>query len=189
MPIVLKDGAGTGKTAQVNSKNQLEVRAVTEPRLHENSVEDGQVYVVSTNGFIAINTLNTETACLYTKNTSTTKRFIINRVRTCGNQIQKVVMYKNPTAGTIISNATAGQNTNMNFSSSNSAELTTYKGADTYTFTNGTHVAQHINNIGHSTEETSDALILGPNDSFGITFELAASGLVCAAMEGFFETL
>lgn len=189
MGIVIKDGSGKGYEAKVDSGNRLETKALTEVAMHDKSVVDGQVYYVTTNGFIDINTLNTETAILYTKNTSTTKRFIVNSIRTCGNQVQKILMYKNPTAGTIIDNATAGQNTNANFSSSNSADLTTYKGADTYTFTDGTHLGNHVNNIGHSTEKTGDAVALGPNDAFGITFELAASGVVCAAIEGYFETI
>ncbi len=189
MSIVIKDGAGTGREAQVDEKNRLKTLAVSELQMHEISANDGDVYYISTSGFIDINTLNTETAILYTKNTSTTKQFVINSIRTCGNQVQKILMYKNPTTGTIIDNATAGQNTNANFSSSNTPSLTTYKGADTYTFTNGTHLGNHINNIGHSTEKTGDAVILGPNDSFGLTFELANSGVVCAALEGYFETI
>jgi hypothetical protein len=189
MALVIKDGAGTGNEAKVDANNRLNTKAVSEETLHDNSISDAEVYYVTTLGFIDINTVNTETAILYTKNTSTTKRFVINSIRTCGNQVQKVIMYKNPTAGTIIDNATAGQNTNANFSSSNSPSLTTYKGADTYTFTNGTHLGNHINNVGHSTEKTGDAVIVGPNDSFGLTFELAASGVVCAAIEGYFEVI
>ena len=189
MAIVIKDGTGSGKEAQVDSKNRLKTQALSEPAMHEISSKEGDVYYISTNGFIDINTLNTETAILYTKNTSTTDQFVINSIRTCGNQIQKILMYRNPSTGTIIDNATAGQNTNAKFSSSNTPSLTTYKGADTYTFTDGTHLGNHINNVGHSTEKTGDAIILGPNDSFGLTFELAASGVVCAAIEGYFETV
>jgi len=189
MGIVLKDGTGAGNEAKVDTSNRLHTQALTEAAMHEKSSIDGDVYFVSTNGFIDINTLNTETAILYTKNTSTTDQFVINSIRTCGNQVQKILMYRNPSTGTIIDNATAGQNTNANFSSSNTPSLTTYKGADTYTFTDGTHLANHVNHVGHSTEKTGDAIILGPNDSLGITFELAASGYVCAALEGYFETV
>lgn len=189
MSIVIKDGLGRGNECGVDGDGKLETRAVVEQDMKENSVKDSQVYFVSTNGFVDINTLNTETAILYTKNTSQVNRFVINSIRTCGNQIQKVIMYRNPTAGTIVSNATAGKNTNANFSSSNTPTLTTYRGADTYTFTDGIHLEQHINNTGHSSEKTGDAIILGPNDSFGLTFELASSGVVCAALEGYFEEI
>lgn len=189
MAIVIKDGSGTGKEAKVDSKNRLSTLAISEQQMHDISSSEGDVHYVSTLGFIDINTLNTETAILYTKNTSTTKQFVINSIRTCGNQIQKVLMYRNPSTGTIIDNATAGQNTNANFSSSKTPSLTTYKGADTYTFTDGTHLGNHINGVGHSTEKTGDAVILGPNDSFGLTFELANSGVVCAALEGYFESI
>jgi hypothetical protein len=189
MALVIKDGSGGGKEAKVDEKNRLSTKSVIEENMHDNSISDAQVYYVTTLGFIDINTVNTETAILYTKNTSTTKRFVVNSIRTCGNQVQKVILYKNPTAGTIIDNAVAGKNTNANFSSSNTPDLTTYKGADTYTFTDGTHLSNHINNVGHSTEKTGDSVLLGPNDTFGLTFELAASGTVCAAIEGYFEAI
>lgn len=189
MAISLKDGTGKGYEVQIASDGRMSTRAVSETSLHANSVEDAQVYSVGTSGFIAINTLNTETGCLYIKNTSTSKRFMLHSVRTCGNQVQKVKMYKNPTTGTLISNAVAGHKVNLNFSSSNTPDLTVYKGADTYTITDGTLIGQHINNVGHSIEATADALIIGPNDSLGLTFELAASGVVCANLEGFFEVI
>jgi hypothetical protein len=189
MAIKIKDGTGKGYEVQVDSQNRMLAKAVIEENMHDTSVKNGDVYYITTDGFIDINTLNTETAILYTKNTSTTKRFVIHSIRTCGNQVQKVVMYRNPSTGTIVDNATAGRNTNANFSSSNTPSLTTYKGADTYTFTNGTLLGQHVNNVGHSTERTADGVLLGPNDSFGLSFELAASGLVCAALEGYFEEI
>lgn len=183
----IEDGTGTGKFAAVTTDNRLQVDAKTSSELHEVSYAEGQVFMLSTGSFINITTTGTETGIFYVKNTSSTKFLIINAIRTCGNQIQKVTFYKNPTGGTLISAATAGQSTNFNLSSSNTSDCTIYKGANGSTVSGGTWFGQHINNVGHSTFHTSDALILGKNASFAITFELASAGDVCVAVEAYFS--
>lgn len=183
----LEDGKGSGKVAEVSDKNRLLTQSAASTEMHENTQNEEQVYMFSTNGFIAINTLNTETGIMYVKNTSATKNLFIHDIRTCGNQVQKVVIYKNPTGGTLISNATAGASCNLNFKSSNTPEANIYKGADGSTISSGTHLGQHINGVGHSNISTGDSILLGRNDSIGISFELAASGVVCAAISGYYE--
>ena len=183
----IEDGKGSGKLAQVDSTNRLSVDAKTHSEVHDIATEDGQVYMFSTNGFITISSTGTETGILYIKNTSATKFLVINAIRTCGTVVQKVKFYRNSTAGTLISGASNGQITNTNFTSSNAAEATCYKGTNGSTLTDGTHLGNHINGIGHSTVYADDAIILGRNDTFSITFELASSGDVCAAVVGYFS--
>ena len=183
----IEDGTGTGKLARVDSTNRLEVDAQTHSKLHDVSIDEGQVYMFSTGGFINMTTTDAKTGILYIKNDSATKFLIIHSIRTCGEQIQKVLLYKNSTTGTLISGATNGQVTNLNLASSNAPEATCYKGSATTTLTDGTILANHVNNIGHSTVKTEDALILGKNDSLSITFELATAGEVCVAVEGYFS--
>jgi hypothetical protein len=185
---ILEDGVGTGNKAKVDSDNRLLTKSTMQSNLAFNSTDEDlqECYIFSTGGFISITTTDTETGVFYVKNTSETKKLILSTIRTCGNQVQKVVMYKNPTGGTLVTDQTAGQATNLNFTSANEAAASTYKGADGKTVTGGTHLGQHINNTGHSTEKTQDALILGRNDSFAITFELAVAGTVCVAVEGYF---
>lgn len=183
----IEDGSGTGKYAAVTTNNKLKVDAETHSELHDISIVEGQVYMFSTGGFVNITSTNTETGILYIKNDSATKYLIIHSIRTCGEQIQKVLLYKNSSAGTLISGATNGQITNLNLSSSNASEATCYKGANGSTVTDGTIIGNHINNVGHSTIHTQDALILGKNDTLTITFELATAGEVCAAVEGYFS--
>ena len=183
----IEDGKGTGKVAQVDTNSRLLTQSASSTELHENSIKDEEVYMFSTGSFIDINTLNTETGIMYVKNTSSTKNLYIHDIRTCGNQVQKVTFYKNPTGGTLVTDETAAQSTNLNFKSSNSSDASVYKGADTKTVTGGTWVGQHINQVGHSNVQTGDALVLGRNDSLAVTFELAASGVVCAAITGYYE--
>jgi hypothetical protein len=182
----ISDGKGSGQEAQV-SLNRLLTQAAASTELHENSITDAQVYMFSTGAFISLTTTGTETGILYIKNTSTTKNLFIHEIRTCGDVAQKVTFYKNPTGGTLVTDETAGQSTNLNFTSSNSADATIYKGADAKTVTGGTWLGQHINHIGHSNNQTGDALVLGRNDSLAITFEVASAGDVCVAIVGYFE--
>ena len=183
----IEDGTGTGKLAKVDVSNRLGVDAQVHSKLHDVSIEEGQVFMFSTGGFINMTTTDAKTGILYIRNDSATKYLIIHSIRTCGEQIQKVLLYKNSSTGTLISGATNGQVTNMNLGSSNLPEATCYKGSATTTLTDGTIIANHINHIGHSTVHTQDALILGKNDTLSITFELATAGEVCAAVEGYFS--
>ena len=183
----LQDGTGSGKFAGVTTDNRLQVDARTFSEVHDKSINEAQVYMFSTGAFINITTTGAETGVLYLKNTSSTKFLILSSIRTCGDVIQKVTFYKNPTGGTLISGATAGQTTNLNLSSSNTADVVNYRGANGSTITGGTWLGQHINHVGHSTLETKDAIVLGKNSSFAIAFEVATSGDVCAAIEGYYS--
>ena len=141
----------------------------------------------SSGEFTSITTTGTETGIFYLKNTSETRNLFINAIRTCGTVAQKVTFYKNPTGGTLITDETAAQATNLNFTSSNSASADVYRGADSKTVTGGTWLGQHINHVGHSTVDTSDALVLGRNDSLAVAFELASAGEVCVAIVAYYE--
>jgi len=141
----------------------------------------------STGAFISLTTTGAETGIFYLKNTSTTKSLFIHDIRTCGDVVQKVTFYKNPTGGTLVTDETAAQSTNLNFTSSNTPDATVYKGADAKTVTGGTWLGQHINHVGHSNVSTGDALVLGRNDSLAVTFEVASAGDVCVAIVGYFE--
>ena len=183
----IEDGTGTGKLAGVSKVNRLKVEAASHPEVHDKSLEEGQVFMFSTGGFVSITSTGTETGVIYIKNDSATKYLIINSIRTCGDQVQKILMYKNSTAGTLISGASNGQITNLNLSSSNASEATCYKGSNGSTVTDGTIIGNHINHTGHSTVNADDALILGKNDSLTITFEVASAATVCAAVVGYFS--
>lgn len=183
----IEDGTGTGRAAKVEENNRLLTQAAASSELHENSLKEEQVYMFSSGEFTSITTTGTETGCFYVKNDSSTKKLILSSIRTCGTQLQKVTFYKNATGGTLITDQTPAQSTNLNFTSSNSSESTVYVGANAKTVTGGTWFGQHINHVGHSSIDTRDALILGKNDSLSVTFEVAVAAEVCVAIEGYFE--
>jgi hypothetical protein len=187
MSYIIQDGSGTGYKAAVDTSQRLQALATIQIENKFVSENDGQAYIFSTNGFITISTTDTETGIFYVKNTNQDKKLYISRIRTCAEQVHKVILYKNPTGGTVISDQTTGTKTNMNLGSANVAQADVYKGADGKTLSGGTHLAQHINGVGHSSESFNDAIILGTNDSIGITFELGTAGDCCVAVVGYYQ--
>lgn len=183
----IEDGGGSSRAAKVNENQHLEVESTTRKAFAEISKADGLAYVISHGDFIALTTTGTETGILHFKNTSTTKAFYIESIRTCGTVAQQWKLYKNSTAGTLITDQTAGAANNLNLQSENTIEGTVYKGANAKTVSGGTMLAHHINAIGHGTEVFDGALILGTNDSIQLSVEVASAGDVCCRIIGFYE--
>lgn len=184
--MILEDGAGTGNKQKVKN-NRAHTTAFSIPRFSDISETEEDAFLICTNGFIPISTLDTETGILYVKNTSTTKHLHIQNVRACGNGVQKWKLYKNPTTGTLISGATNAPRINLKFSNDNAPDATAYVGADGSTVTNGSLMDNFINNAGHSVEIFDGALILERNDTIALTVECSATTDICARILVFFE--
>ncbi len=174
----IKDGTGHGYLAKVDSANRLNVFGVTETFLREISTDFEQSYYLAT-GFVDLTTTGSDNAILYFKYTGRNKLAIFS-IRTCGTATQQWTLLKNPTDGTIVSNASAGTATNLVLASANTLTGTIYKASgDGKTFTNGTAMAQWINETGHSISELDGALILAQNESFGLTCRMSVALTCC----------
>jgi hypothetical protein len=184
--MIIHDGAGSSKKAKVDNNFRLLVDAKSSSEMHWNSKSEGETYDFSTGDFISITSTDTETGIFYLKNTSTTKNLVIHSIRTCAEAAHKLKIYKNPTTGTLISGAVDAVETNLNFTSSNTADAIAYKGAEGTTIS-GTVMTQHINNTGHSIIDFDGSFLLGPGNSFAVSFELAAAGDCCIRCIGYFE--
>lgn len=144
MPETIRDGTGTSYEAKVDPKNQLHTRAVSTP-VGVQAAIDGRAYNLNT-GKIAVT--SGTSAILYFYNGESTD-FVIEAIAfgvTNGSptDIGEVFFINNPTAGTIISNATDGDmKQNRNAGSSNALLTTTkfYKGVDGATATGGSAAA------------------------------------------------
>lgn len=180
-------GGRNNTKLEINEEGKALVKSTSNSIAHDISKDEGEVYSYSTGGFISITTTGTETGVFYLKNDNSLKNLHIHSIRTCGDQIQKIKIYKNSTTGTLISDQVVGGTGNLNFTSKNEPSSTCYKGANGKTVTDGTLSGQHINNTGHSNELMDGALILGKNDSITITFELAVAGDVCVRVIGYYE--
>lgn len=164
--------------AQVKSNQKLAVEAVTVTRAAYFADVEDESYLLATGGFISLTTTDTETGLLYLKYTGT-GHLHLTSIRTCGTAANKWLMYKNPTGGTLISNAVAATVTNTKLESSNTLSCTFYKGVDGDTISGGTVMENWINAVGHSTENFGGALILAKNDSIGLSVEVSSAADVC----------
>ena len=140
MSDYIQDGTGTGYRAEVDDKNRLRTLSIAQSSGTQAAL-DGDLYNVNTE---TINlTSDSASSLLYLKNTDTVP-WIIDRVfynaavSTGGTSDFLAEIVANPTAGTLISGATATTPHNLNFSSTKTLGGLAYKGAEGSTITDGT---------------------------------------------------
>ena len=136
----LDDGSGGGYKAKVDENFRLHTEAVTRDTLRE-AVYRGKGFNFNT-GSMTLTTAN-ESAVGYLKYDGA-EPFVIEEIlfilgaSTGGSGEGTATIYKNPTAGTIITNAVPVEvASNRDFSSQISVEGDLYKGAEGYTTTGG----------------------------------------------------
>ncbi len=170
----------TSQGGKINKNGQQvgQVEIHTESREHS---EEGVAFWLAT-GFIALSTTGSFNAVFYLKNTSETKNIHIGKLRTCSNQICEWKMAHTITAGTLLTDATAALQMNLNVGATTPLTANVYKGADAKTMT-GTEVPTWINNVGHSQPDFEGSLILKPTSSIGFSVKPAAAGDVCLTIE------
>jgi len=172
MTTVIKDGTGTGNTAQVDTKSRLRAFATTETGGTE-AAFSGDLYNVNT-GTISLTSAN-ESALLYMKNTDTVS-WVFNRIfynagpSTGGGGDFKADVVANPSTGTLISAGSALVAHNLNFGSSKVLTSTTLKGAEGSTVTDGiVRVSTIIPASGTRVLISFDSIILEPGSSIAVT--------------------
>lgn len=147
------DGTGTGKRAKVDQNSQIHTVAITQTETQD-AVDKGDAYNINT-GTIGL-TSTTASGVLYFKNDEDSP-FIIDAIAVgIDNQGTQagaciITLIRNPTAGTLITGASAvDMNQNRNFGSSKTLKSTTltYKGAEGNTVTDGDDIAIFYQNVG-----------------------------------------
>ena len=179
------DGKGRGYEAEVNSDNKLQTFSVSQTEMTNISQKDGDAFMFATANHIDIPIADTVYGVFYLKNTSETKDLYIESVRTCSTAVNLWNLYKNPTTSTVIDDQTAGVKNTLNFTSASTADADVYQGTGT-NFTGGSLLENWVNNIGHSAEQYGGAIILGKNDSIGVSAKLKASGDACVRVVGYY---
>jgi hypothetical protein len=122
----IQDGTGSGKRVKVDSNNQIHTTSITRSNTQDATIK-GNSYNINT-GDIGL-TSTTESAVLYFKSDESPVNgetaFVVDAIAigidslgtTSG--MAKITIVKNPTAGTIVTNAVAvDMNENRNFGSS-----------------------------------------------------------------------
>ena len=138
----IESGSGNGREAKVGNNNRLFTDTVNTGEGIQ-ALKDGDAYNINT-GIVSI---SATTGMLYLKNNEDRNLFIESVIIGTGagsynttDEVQ-VQITRNPTAGTLISGASAvSQNANRNFGSAKTLSVTAYKGASGNTITDGTDI-------------------------------------------------
>lgn len=188
MSFKIQDGKGSGREAGVTDEGQLEVEAITIPEIAHVSAEHERAWIIAT-GFVALTTTGSFNGLIYVKNTST-RPLHIESIRTCstGSGYTQVKVIKNPTTGTLISEANAAIVTNANLSSTADFGGLGYTAAgDAKTVTDGSDTTQFTNmSPGHSVQHYQGAVVLGQGDSCALVAKPSAAGDVCSEIVCYF---
>lgn len=175
----IQDGAGFEYLAKVDSKNRLWSDSISRSQL-EFAILDGRGFNVSTGGITL--TTDGESAVGYFKYTGK-KAIVIKEIlvilgaSTGGSGVGTITLLKNPTTGTIITNAVnVSAVGNRDFSSSTLLLADAYKGAEGDTFTNGDNFAITSRDASFSGIVAFDAapIVLRKGNSIGVKFQPAA---------------
>lgn len=194
---IIQDGAGKGYSAKVDSSQRLHVDSVTFGR-SEIEVELGNGYNINT-GVLNLTTAG-KSAVLYFKNNEVDPIVITNLFYLIGNSTGGsgdvlITVLRNPTTGTIVSDATNAEmaGVNRNFGSSQTLSANIYKGGEGKTFTNGDKIIETILNQSPRREILSVGDIVLPQGTsigFDITPATGNTSLdVEFAMSVFLDTL
>jgi hypothetical protein len=178
MTTIISDGTASsvGNKAKV-SDNRLFTHAISETEA-AHSAEIGDAYNINT-GTIGL-TSTTASGVLYLKNNENQDLFIEAFAAGIGSagtttDVATITMIRNPTTGTLISDATAVDiNQNRNFGSSKTLTADAYKGAEGKTVTNGDNIVQFYVGAGARLFAPID-LILTKGDSIAITIDTNTS--------------
>jgi hypothetical protein len=195
--MIIQDGSGKGFSGKVDSSLRLHVDSVTFGR-SEIEVELGNGYNINT-GVINLTTAN-KSAVLYFKNNESdpivvTSLFYMMGNSTSGSGDVLISLLRNPTTGTIISNATNAEmaGINRNFGSSKTLSANIYKGAEGNTFANGDKIIETILNQAPKREVLAVGdIVLTKGTSIGLEITPASGNTslnVEFAMSLFLDTL
>lgn len=190
--MILTDGTGSGSQLKINELNRIVGDCTSQTRIADISLRTGQAYTIAT-GFISLTTTASFSGILWIKNTDSEGRnMLIEHIRVCGEsaamEAVQCVVYRNPTTGTLISNASAAYASNNNFGSANAFNGLAYKGADANTITNGdwfTNFTTHVS--GHSIIDFNDSLIIPKNSSIGFALKPSNTMEICMEVNVHFE--
>jgi hypothetical protein len=183
------DGTGKGYSAKVTNDNRLETFSITEQRVADISLNTGKGFLIASD-FVSLTTTASFNGILYIKNTSDLNLFI-DKIRTCSAATGSVQcrLIKNPTTGTLISDANAADKLSSNLGSSEIFGGDAFAASgDAKTVTDGDNLTQFINRSpGHSIQDYAGSVILQKGNSLAITCKPSASTDLCIEVQCWFE--
>lgn len=183
--MIICDGTGTGQQARVDSANRLDVHATQYPEARDENLS-GNSYNLNT-GEITLTSAN-ESSVMYFKNNESSPYIITSLVVGLGpstggasTSIPKITVVRNPTAGTVIDDATdVSIRSNRNFGSSNTLTADVYKGAEGKTLTGGgDHLLFYQASGGRLFASIEEVLEKGNSIGIQITPQTSNTSMTC----------
>lgn len=192
MAIDIIDGTGKGHRAKVNENKRLETFSITETRIADISNRDGRSFILASD-FVSLTTTGSFNGMMYIKNTSSDRNLFVDRVRICGtgtsmNSMQ-CTLTKNPTTGTLISDANDGAAVPANLGSNEVFTGLTYAASgDGKTITDGTQFSQFTIHLpGHTIQEYNGSIIIPGGSAMAISLKPGAATTACVEVQCWFE--
>jgi len=166
MADVIKDGTGSGKMAQVDSKNRLRCYAVYEDEATYINRVEGEMYSGMLGG--SLTGTNSDSVICYLKNTHTSKDMIIKKIKHRCTAANGTLSFWLSMSGTPGGSLTTVTPTNRNANSNNSASAEMYKSSDITGLTGGRKVGSIYGVSGAKFEyaEPCSGYIIPPNGTF-----------------------
>lgn len=193
---VIIDGTGKGSRAKVDADFRLHVDSVSRDQDQQSALK-GTSFNINT-GTITLTSAN-ESGVFYITYTGDEAMIIkeilvIVGTTTGGGGDAEVKILRNPTAGTIVSNATNVEtNANRDFSSSNQYPGVVYKGDEGNTLTGGTDFASTTrSSFGTVISFDASVIVLKKGNSLGVKYTPPAgntSQTIKVAVTAFEETV
>jgi hypothetical protein len=192
MATEIVDGTGKGNRVKVTDDNRLEVFAINESRIADISNKTGESFIL-TSDFISLTTTASFNGMMYVKNNDPDKILYVDKVRICGTGTSmgyvQSKFFKNPTTGTLISDANTGLAVPANLSSTVDFVGTVYAASgDAKTITDGDQFSQFTIHLpGHTIQEYQGSLILENGASMGIACKPSYATEICIEIQCWFE--
>lgn len=193
--ITIKDGSGKGYETKVDRNQRLHTDAVSRSQLEQAALVSDS-YNLNT-GAITLTSAN-ESGIFYIKNNEN-KPLVISEILVIvgattggsGDAICEII--KNPTTGTVVSNATNVDTAeNRNFGSAKTLTANIYKGAEASTITDGTTFASTTRSaFGTLISFDAASIVLEKGNSLAVTYQPPAgntSQIVRVAITAFLES-
>lgn len=189
MSQMILDGTGKAYKAKVNKDNRLETFSINEERIADVS-KSGYSFLLASD-FVSLTTTGAFNGIIYIKNNSSTKDLFIKTIRVCsdGSGSVQCRIIRNPTTGTLISDANKAEQLSSNAGSNVTFDGLAYAASgDAKTVTDGSNWTQFINRSpGHSIQDYQGAILLPNGQSMALTAKPSVSTNLCIEVMAWFE--
>lgn len=199
MGMIIKDGKGRlGSAMRVDEDNRAHVKAVTIPIAMAKS-DSSETFILSTydstyntDGWVSLAAADGFSGFLYFTNTSSDKHLHVHHWEVCGfgDGYAQFKAIRNPTGGTLISDAISGNVQNLDIGSTDPFRGACYiPSASGKTVTGGEHLTQRVwKTPGHFRAEYEGSIILNKGDSLALLIKPSVDLSICCEVMVFFET-